>query len=1004
MQRILRSPVNLKKKVPQSKVFGLPLAHQMRNLNGDVCIPFIVKKIVEFIVKHGIGHEGIFRMSGSSRVVDKLRSAFDKYGDADLEEAEDVMAVASLLKLYLRELPEPIVPAEIHRRFLAIYEGNDGSNLVNQLDNMKEILDDLPKENYVLLKYLNKFLVQVSQHESTNKMTPFALAIVFGPNFFRCDVGFQSFKEQGMINNIVKSFIQDYSQLFEGVQDTLASPTYSSTIIQVQENQSLSPPQIKPRKKKKKTQTKPVVELKDLNSNSIIECDLEANYMDKNDVNGSSALLSPHDIAFDRAHSPFHLDSDTGTSNTATPVTNVSCSELVEKAIGDSISYHLFGENEERDSSTESPPQRPQRRKDFNRKQLEIDTTKRITDESRTDSESSSSKDKSLLDSPAFKQFEKAGIIIQPRTSSSVMPSLLVPEDLLSAELSPRSKRRQKNVLAMSSNTPVKTSQNTRKPLPTGAEDEELENISRKTDVLSSLTAKRVTPPKNRRKPTRKQRFDTDIKVPEDMKHEIMDSEPLRSKDQESVLSPYQADMTQESKETHHRISPHRMLREKENHNGVSISQMLGGQENRSGVSVSQMLKIDIPPLNLDSLHEHVDGNEPIQAWKSKVTLKTDGEALLSPRSSKLQRTSSVPEDTDVPPSPPNSQPYLKGSSRTDDGENVKVKQLSRKIRSLKKKIRRFEERFYEENGFKPSHSDKASNADIKKIMTELKQANKDLKKIKANVRSEDYTEQPDRPSSEPRSLFSAEKEDTSGKVEALRKAQEMLEKKRQESNRTHDLQLMTYDEVQEEKVAVQKALLQLESDYGRPRNKADKELMRPLYDRYRSIKKMILRYDLRGRNLEEPRAASSDLQTIEEGEETKEFVAKASPTSHDEYLDKLFMVTQKIPEVDSPRDFDDPSPSPSGQATINMEHELTLHQASLEELLMKQHEAKQNKKQLRKKLKDFEDDFLKEKGRKLQKEDWVPLGEEYEQYKHVKKQLKLLDALISKHDDSPQL
>ncbi|XP_071953922.1 protein FAM13A-like isoform X2 [Antedon mediterranea] len=815
MQRILRSPVNLKKKIPVSKVFGLPLAQQMQDINGEICIPFIVKKIVDFIVKHGIGHEGIFRMSGSSRIVDKLRASFDKYGDADLEEAGDVMAVAGLLKLYLRELPEAIVPDKFHQRFLAVYEETNGSNSVKQLDMIKQILDELPKQNYALLKYLSRFLVKVGDHERTNKMTPFALAIVFGPNIFRCHVGFESFKEQGIINNIVRSFIQDFSLLFEEVHDEdVDSPNYNSTIIQVKENQSLSPPQVKPRKKKKKQQQKPVIEIKDVNSNSIVD-DLEDHYTNTNNFNGSSALLSPHDMSTtERSHSPFHLDSDTGTSNTATPVTNISCSELVEKTIGETISYHLFGENQDSDFLLDSPPQRPQRRKE-NRKQ-HVHESERISEDRQS---------KLLLDSPAFKQFERAGMLIQPRTNGSPTPSLVIPEDLLSSDLSPRAKRRQKNSIEMASSLPVKTS-NRRKHISIN-EDDELEIIPRKTEVLSSLTAKRVTPPKNRRQPSSKQRLNksntNDQTQPESIHQEHLPfqesklsqsfeaaQELNRGEDEVDkgdvnhngeAIDQMLEDVNWNGVTANERLQgdvidsegvANQSLQGDQVHNGVESNWRLQGDEIHNRVALNQMLKIDIPPLDLESLHQHIDGNEPVQSWKTKVNLKTEGEALLSPRSSKLQRTSGVPEDTDVPPSPPNSQPYLKGSLRVDSSESAETKQLLKKIRGMKKKIRRFEEQFYEENGFKPSHSDKASNPDIKKIMTDLKCANKEMKKLKENARNDDYNEdQTDsRPTSEHRNLFSEENIGELGKVDALKKAQDTLEKKRQESHRTYDLQV----------------------------------------------------------------------------------------------------------------------------------------------------------------------------------------------------------------------
>ena len=62
-------------------------------------------------------------MSGSQRVVEKLRSSFDLHGDANLEEDGDIFAVAGLLKMFLRELPESAIPEKMTRRFVTVQEG-----------------------------------------------------------------------------------------------------------------------------------------------------------------------------------------------------------------------------------------------------------------------------------------------------------------------------------------------------------------------------------------------------------------------------------------------------------------------------------------------------------------------------------------------------------------------------------------------------------------------------------------------------------------------------------------------------------------------------------------------------------------------------------------------------------------------------------------------------------------------------------------------------------------
>lgn len=62
-------------------------------------------------------------MNGNSRVVEKLKDCFEKHGDADLESAEDIFSVAGLLKLFLRELPEAVVPEHMTSHFVKCQQG-----------------------------------------------------------------------------------------------------------------------------------------------------------------------------------------------------------------------------------------------------------------------------------------------------------------------------------------------------------------------------------------------------------------------------------------------------------------------------------------------------------------------------------------------------------------------------------------------------------------------------------------------------------------------------------------------------------------------------------------------------------------------------------------------------------------------------------------------------------------------------------------------------------------
>lgn len=108
--------------------FGVPLAEAVefsppRGM-PEVSLPAVVYRCLEYLEAHdAASEEGIFRLSGSSVVIKSLRDRFNTEGDFDFladEQYYDVHAVASLLKLYLRELPSTVLTRELHLKFLAV--------------------------------------------------------------------------------------------------------------------------------------------------------------------------------------------------------------------------------------------------------------------------------------------------------------------------------------------------------------------------------------------------------------------------------------------------------------------------------------------------------------------------------------------------------------------------------------------------------------------------------------------------------------------------------------------------------------------------------------------------------------------------------------------------------------------------------------------------------------------------------------------------------------------
>ncbi|XP_007233632.3 rho GTPase-activating protein 22 isoform X1 [Astyanax mexicanus] len=167
-------------------IFGQRLEDtvQFEKKFGPRLAPLLVEQCVDFIREQGLDEEGLFRMPGQANLVKELQDAFDCGDKPQFDSNTDVHTVASLLKLYLRELPEPVIPFCKYDDFLSCAQilAKDEEEALQQL---WQQVKTLPPANFNLLKYICKFLDEVQSHSMQNKMSVQNLATVFGPNILR---------------------------------------------------------------------------------------------------------------------------------------------------------------------------------------------------------------------------------------------------------------------------------------------------------------------------------------------------------------------------------------------------------------------------------------------------------------------------------------------------------------------------------------------------------------------------------------------------------------------------------------------------------------------------------------------------------------------------------------------------------------------------------------------------------------------------------------------------
>ncbi|NWR39943.1 RHG25 protein, partial [Tachuris rubrigastra] len=198
-------------------VFGQRLAETMayEQKFGQPQVPILVQKCAEFIREHGLSEEGIFRLPGQDNLVKQLRDAFDAGERPSFDRDTDVHTVASLFKLYLRELPEPVVPWTQYEDFLLCGQALDADETKGHQELLKQ-LSLLPRDNYNLLSYICRFLHEIQLNSSVNKMSVDNLATVIGVNLIRPKIEDPATIMRGtpQVQKVMTVMISDHENLF----------------------------------------------------------------------------------------------------------------------------------------------------------------------------------------------------------------------------------------------------------------------------------------------------------------------------------------------------------------------------------------------------------------------------------------------------------------------------------------------------------------------------------------------------------------------------------------------------------------------------------------------------------------------------------------------------------------------------------------------------------------------------------------------------------------------
>uniref|UniRef100_A0ACB8F4Z4 SLIT-ROBO Rho GTPase-activating protein 2 n=1 Tax=Sphaerodactylus townsendi TaxID=933632 RepID=A0ACB8F4Z4_9SAUR len=128
-------------------------------MDSSQSIPLVVESCIRFISRHGLQHEGIFRVSGSQVEVNDIKNAFERGEDplAGDQNDHDMDSIAGVLKLYFRGLEHPLFPKEIFHDLIACVTMD---NLQERALHIRKVLLTLPKTTLIVMRYLFAFLSQ----------------------------------------------------------------------------------------------------------------------------------------------------------------------------------------------------------------------------------------------------------------------------------------------------------------------------------------------------------------------------------------------------------------------------------------------------------------------------------------------------------------------------------------------------------------------------------------------------------------------------------------------------------------------------------------------------------------------------------------------------------------------------------------------------------------------------------------------------------------------------
>nr|XP_057937404.1 rho GTPase-activating protein 12-like isoform X6 [Doryrhamphus excisus] len=196
----------------KDQVFGCSLSSLCQRENSTV--PTFVKMCIEHVENNGLCVDGLYRVSGNLALIQKLRFAVSDDQNVSLADGkwEDIHVITGALKMFFRELPEPLFTYNLFHDFVSSIKFPDYKQRVHAI---KELVRQLPEPNHDTMQALFKHLRKVIDHGEENRMTNQSVAIVFGPTLLRPETETWNMAVHMVYQNqIVELILLEYENIF----------------------------------------------------------------------------------------------------------------------------------------------------------------------------------------------------------------------------------------------------------------------------------------------------------------------------------------------------------------------------------------------------------------------------------------------------------------------------------------------------------------------------------------------------------------------------------------------------------------------------------------------------------------------------------------------------------------------------------------------------------------------------------------------------------------------